>query len=49
MIPLNHLGNHTFGADFDPSVRITFTIVDGQAVKFTLLQGGRTMEAVRMP
>lgn len=49
VIPLNHLGNHTFGADFDPNVRITFTIVDGQAVKFTLLQGGRTMEAVRIP
>lgn len=48
-IPIKHLGNHTFGADFDPSVRIVFTMVDGRAVKVTLRQDGGTFDGERRP
>ena len=37
MIPL---GNHTFGADVDPGLRIVFTLVDGKSVSMLLTQGG---------
>jgi CubicO group peptidase (beta-lactamase class C family) len=40
-------GHDVFGADFDPSVRLTFTLVGDHASKFTLLQSGGTLTAVR--
>ena len=43
------LGNHTFGLAFDPTLRITFTMVDGKPTKVTLKQGGGTFEGVRRP
>ena len=45
--PLIPMGNHTFGASFDPSVRIVFTVGNGAATGLTLTQGGRTLEALR--
>ena len=43
------LGNHTFGADFDPTVRIVLTMVGEMATKMTLNQRGRTSEGMRTP
>ena len=40
-------GHDVFGADFDPSVRMTFTVVGDHASKFSLSQGGATMTASR--
>jgi D-alanyl-D-alanine carboxypeptidase len=48
-IPLRYLGNDVFGADFDPSVRLTFTIENGKAAKVRLLQGGGSIEGQRRP
>ncbi|HKW48612.1 MAG TPA: serine hydrolase domain-containing protein, partial [Gemmatimonadaceae bacterium] len=39
-IALIPYGHDVFGADFDSSVRLTFTVVGEHATKFTLLQGG---------
>ena len=47
-IELIPLGNHVFGAAFDPSLRITFKLEGDHATGFTLLQGGATMEAPRV-
>ena len=41
-IVLIPLGNHTFGASFDPSVRIVFTVETGNATMLTLMQGGQS-------
>ncbi len=41
-------GDHNFGVDFDPSVRVMFTMAGGVATKMTLLQGGRTSDGTRM-
>ncbi len=46
-IPLVHLGDHTFGAEFDPSLRLTFTIEDGRATKVVLRQRGARFEGQR--
>jgi CubicO group peptidase (beta-lactamase class C family) len=46
---MRYLGNYTFGAAFDPALRITFTIDAGKATKVTVLQGGATMEGPRVP
>lgn len=46
MIPL---GNHTFGASFDPKVRIIFAMVDGKPTKMTLEQNGGVFEGQRRP
>ena len=46
MIPL---GNHTFGASFDPALRIVFTLVDGKSVTMQLTQGGGQFEGKRRP
>ena len=46
--PLLHQGNGTFGAAFDPSLRMTFA-PGSPSPKFTLVQGGATMEAPRIP
>ena len=41
-------GHDVFGADFDPSVRFTFTVTGEHATKFTLAQNGATMNATRV-
>jgi CubicO group peptidase (beta-lactamase class C family) len=45
--PLIYFGNHTFGANFDKSFRLTFTVDGGRATKVATLQGGRRLEGVR--
>jgi CubicO group peptidase (beta-lactamase class C family) len=40
-------GNHTFGATFDPTLRITFTLENGKATKVTLTQRGSSTEGLR--
>ena len=42
--PLRYLGRNTFGVSFDPTVRLTFVLDHGRAVKAQLFQGGQTME-----
>lgn len=42
-------GNHSFGADFDRSLRLTFTVENSRATKLVLRQGGMTMEGAREP
>ncbi|HKS06129.1 MAG TPA: serine hydrolase domain-containing protein [Gemmatimonadaceae bacterium] len=44
---LFHVGNHAFGADFDRTLRITFVVENGRAVKLVLEQGGQRFEAPR--
>jgi len=46
-IALIPFGNHVFGVDFDPDLRVTFTVENGKATKMALLQNGRTSEGVR--
>lgn len=46
-IPLIHHGAHTFGASFDPTLRLVFTVVEGRATTVTLLQGGGRFEGPR--
>ena len=46
-IPLLHYGDHTFGASFDPSVRLIFTVEGGSATRMVLQQGGRRIEGPR--
>ena len=46
-IALLHYGNHTFGASFDPTVRVIFTVEGGQATRVTLVQGGGRVEGPR--
>ena len=46
-VPLLHYGNHTFGAGFDPSLRVVFTIEGGRATRMTLVQGGQQIEGPR--
>lgn len=46
MIPL---GDHTFGASFDPALRVVFTLVDGKSVSLQLQQGGGQFVAKRRP
>lgn len=41
-------GNDVFGAPFDQSLRMTFTVEKGQATGFLLLQGGATIPARRV-
>jgi len=48
-IHLNYLGDHTFAADFDPSLRIVFTVENGRATQVTLHQGGGTVQGARRP
>lgn len=48
-LPLKHYGNHTFGADFDPTVRIIFTVVDDRATEMILRQRGGEMRGARQP
>lgn len=46
---IRYLGNYTFGVGFDPALRFTFTLEGGRATKVTLLQGGATIEGLRVP
>ena len=46
-VPAIHYGNHTFGAGFDPSLRLIFTVENGKATKVTLVQGGGRFEGKR--
>jgi CubicO group peptidase (beta-lactamase class C family) len=39
-LPLLHYGNHTFGASFDPALRLIFTVEGGRATSMTLVQNG---------
>jgi D-alanyl-D-alanine carboxypeptidase len=45
--PMRFLGDDTFGMDFDPTLRLTFTVEHGRATKVTLLQGGATFQGAR--
>jgi D-alanyl-D-alanine carboxypeptidase len=47
--PLVYYGNNTFGAGFDPSMRLAFVIENGRATRASLTQGGGTMEGMRKP
>jgi len=45
--PLLYYGNNTFGAAFDPSMRVAFTIENGRATRASLTQGGGTLQGRR--
>jgi D-alanyl-D-alanine carboxypeptidase len=45
--PLKYLGNDTFGADFDPTVRFIFTVKDGKVQSAKLHQRGAIMNVTR--
>lgn len=47
--PLKYLGNDTFGADFDTTVRLIFTVENGRVTGAKLLQRGATMNVIRRP
>lgn len=42
------LGQHVFGAEVDPTLRVTFTVENGKATGFTLVQRGTTSQATRV-
>jgi hypothetical protein len=44
-----YVGNLTFGAAFDPSLRVTFIDENGKITRMRLAQGGGTMEGPRRP
>lgn len=46
-ITLLHYGNHSFGASFDPALRLIFTVDVGKASRVMLVQGGGRFEGVR--
>jgi CubicO group peptidase (beta-lactamase class C family) len=46
---LLYLGDDTFGAAFDPSLRLTVLFENGRAAKLRLQQGGGTLEGPRRP
>jgi CubicO group peptidase (beta-lactamase class C family) len=47
--PLVHLGNLRFGAAFDPTLIVAFTVEGDKATKLQLTQRGNTMEGPRRP
>ena len=47
--PLIYAGDATFGAQFDPSLRLTFITENGKVTKARLEQGGGSMEGPRRP
>jgi hypothetical protein len=47
--PLKYLGDDTFGADFDPTVRIVFTVEGGRVTRGKLVQRGAAMYIARRP
>ncbi len=46
-IPLIHYGDHTFGAAFDPTLRLIFSVEQGRASRVVLVQGGGRFRGVR--
>ena len=46
-VPLHFFGNHTFGVDFDPGMRLIFAMDGARASKLTLHQGGGEYEGAR--
>jgi CubicO group peptidase (beta-lactamase class C family) len=46
-IPLIHYGEHTFGASFDPTLRLVFSVEGGRTSKVTLMQGGGVFQGVQ--
>lgn len=48
-IPLVHVGDDTFGAAFDPSLRLRLMVENGRAVSAVLRQGGGTIAGPRRP
>ena len=47
--PLRYLGDDTFGADFDPTVRMKFRVEGGRVTGASLFQRGATMAMTRKP
>jgi hypothetical protein len=45
--PLRYLGDDTFGADFDPKVRLFFKVENGKVTSAKLFQNGATMAVTR--
>jgi D-alanyl-D-alanine carboxypeptidase len=45
--PLRYIGDDTFGADFDPTVRLYFKVESGKVVSAKLFQRGATMPVTR--
>ena len=45
--PLLYYGAHTFGASFDPTVRLIFSVEGDRATKMVLMQGGGRSEGLR--
>jgi len=46
-LPMLHFGNHVFGVEFDPNLRLVFTVEGDKASKLTLHQGGGTFPGLR--
>jgi CubicO group peptidase (beta-lactamase class C family) len=46
-VPLLHYGSHTFGASFDPSFRVIFTVEGGRVTRMTLRQSGQQIDGPR--
>ena len=44
---LIHYGEHTFGANFDPTLRLVFSVEGGRTTKVTLMQGGGVFQGPR--
>ena len=47
--PLIYAGDWTFGAAFDPSLRVIFTSKNGKVARMRLQQGGSSLEGPRRP
>jgi hypothetical protein len=47
--PLVYVGDHTFGAAFDPTLRLRITVENGRGARASLTQRGRTLEGARAP
>ncbi len=48
-VPLLYYGDNTFGADFDPALRLSFVVESGKVVSVKLFQRGATMNVTRRP
>jgi hypothetical protein len=46
-VPVIPYGNNTFGVEFDPNLRIVFTMSGDKATKVTLNQGGGSFSGDR--
>jgi hypothetical protein len=46
-IPMIPYGNHVFGVEFDPNLRLVFTVEGDQVSKLTLHQGGGSFQGLR--